>query len=41
MQVFSSIFSGMTGWSVSATNSSNSNSASLALTAYAICAIVQ
>ena len=41
IQVFSSIFNGMTGWSVSAKNSAHPNNASLVLTAYAICALVQ
>ena len=41
MQVFSSVFSGMTGWSVTATNNNSSNSGSLTLTAYAVCAVVQ
>ncbi|MDT7807598.1 MAG: hypothetical protein QOJ70_1411 [Acidobacteriota bacterium] len=41
MQVFSSIFSGINGWSVSAANGSKANNAALVLTAYAICAVVQ
>jgi hypothetical protein len=41
IQIFSSIFSGTTGWSVSAKNSAQPNNASLVLTAHAICAVVQ
>ena len=41
MQVFSSVFSGVNAWSVTGTNNANSNSATLLLTAYAVCALVQ
>jgi hypothetical protein len=41
IQIFSSIFSGMTGWTVSAKNSAHPDNASLVLTAYAICSVVQ
>lgn len=38
IQIFSSMFSGLTGWSVRAKNSAHPNEASLMLTVYAICA---
>jgi len=41
IQIFSSVFSGLTGWSVKAKNSAHANEASLILTVYAICAAVQ
>jgi hypothetical protein len=41
MRVFNSFFSGVNGWSVSATNTASGNNAALSLTAYAICALVQ
>jgi hypothetical protein len=41
IQVFSSVFSGITDWIVNAKNSAQPNNASLVLTAYAICAVVQ
>jgi hypothetical protein len=41
MHVFSSVFAGLNSWSVTATNTTNSNNAALVLTAYAICALVQ
>jgi hypothetical protein len=41
LEVFNSVFSGVNGWSVSATNTANGNNAALILTAYAICAFVQ
>jgi hypothetical protein len=41
IQIFSSMFSGLTGWSVKAKNSAHPNDASLILTVYAICAAVQ
>ena len=41
IQIFSSMFSGLTGWSVKAKNSAHPNEASLILTVYAICAAVQ
>ena len=40
IQTFSSVFSGLTGWSASAKNNARLNSASLILTVYAICGIV-
>jgi hypothetical protein len=41
IQIFSSMFSGLTGWSVRAKNSAHPNEASLILTVYAICAAAQ
>lgn len=41
IQIFSSMFSGLTGWSVRAKNGAHAENASLVLTAYAICAVVQ
>jgi hypothetical protein len=41
LQVFRSMFSGLTEWSVSAKNSAHPSNASLILTVYAICAVVQ
>ena len=41
MQVFSSVFGGVNAWSVTGANNSNSNSATLLLTAFAVCALVQ
>jgi hypothetical protein len=41
MQVISSLFSGSNAWSVTGTNTANSNSATLRLTAFAVCAFVQ
>ena len=41
IQIFSSMFTGLTGWSVKAKNSAHPDSASLILTVYAICAAVQ
>ena len=40
IQIFSSMFTGLTGWSVSGKNNAHPNSASLILTVYAICGIV-
>jgi hypothetical protein len=41
MRIFSSVFSGVNAWSVTGTNDSNPNSATLLLTAFAVCALVQ
>jgi hypothetical protein len=41
MQVISSVFNGSNAWSVTGTNTANSNSATLLLTAFAVCAFVQ